>query len=202
MTQAEAAKLVAVLMAAYPTNKATAQTSGIYERMLADLDYPAANAAIERLLATAKWMPTVAEIRETTLTLAIGEQKPGGEAWGAVLKAIQAEGYMRKPGQDFVFSDPTTARCVQLMQWSKLCNSENETADRARFVELYDKLAIQERRQRLSESLPAMQRYRAIEATRTEERRIAAATSTEPADSSLGSAVSNVLRLAGGGEES
>jgi hypothetical protein len=203
MTQAEAAKLVAVLMAAYPTNRATAQTSGIYERMLADLDYPAANAAIERLLATAKWMPTVAEIRETTLTLAVGEQKPGGEAWGAVLKAIGREGYDRKPGVDFVFSDPVTMRCVQLMQWGKLCASENETADRARFIELYDRLAVNERRKQLSESLPAMQRYRAIEATRTEERRIAsAATDAKSTDSSLGSAISNVLRLATGGEES
>ena len=170
MTQAEAAKLVAVLMASFPSNRATSTTSQVYERMLADLDYPAANAAVERLLATAKWMPTIAEIRETTLTLAVGEQKPGGEAWGTVLKAIAAEGYTRTPGRDFVFTDPTTARCVDLMQWSKLCSSENEVADRARFVDLYDKLAVQDRRKALSESLPAMQRYRAIEAQRTAER--------------------------------
>ncbi len=67
-----------------------------------------------------------------------------------------------------MFPDPTTMRCVELMQWSKLCSSENEVADRARFVELYDKLAVQDRRKQLSESLPAMQRYRAIEAGRRE----------------------------------
>jgi len=162
--------------------------------MLADLDYPAANAAVERLLASAKWMPSVAEIRETTLALAVGEQKPGGEAWGAVVKAIAREGYMRTPGKDFVFPDPTTMRCVEIMGWSKLCNSENEVADRARFTELYDRLAVQQRRKQLSESLPAMQRYRAIEAARTEERRIAAADEA-PADGSMSGLVGRVLSL-------
>ena len=51
MTASEAAKIVAVMLAAFPAAKGSAQTSQIYERMLADLDYPAVNAAVERLLA-------------------------------------------------------------------------------------------------------------------------------------------------------
>lgn len=195
MTQAETAKLVAVLMAAYPSNRATPQTSQIYERMLADLDYPEANAAVERLLATAKWMPTVAEIRETALAITVGERKPGGEAWGAVLRAISGMGYMRQPGKDFVFSDPTTARCVALMGWERLCSSENEVADRARFTELYDQLATQERRKQLSDSLPAMQRFRALEAQRTHERQLEERTGETQAAGVFG----KVLALAGKG---
>ncbi len=194
MTQAEAAKLVAVLMASFPSNKATITTSQVYERMLADLDYPAANAAVERLLATARFMPTIGEIRETTLALSIGEQKPGGEAWGSVTRAIGRWGGYRMPGVDFAFEDPTTARCVQIMQWQKLCLSENETADRARFIELYDRLAVQERRKQLSEGLPAMQRYRAIEAANSEQRRIAAA-EEPPATGGLAGAIAKVLSL-------
>jgi len=200
MTQAEAAKLVAVLMAAFPANKATTATSQIFERMLADLDYPAANAAIERLLATARFMPTIGEIRETTLALAIGEQKPGGEAWGDVTKAIGRWGYMRSPGTDFTFADPTTARCVEIMGWGKLCSSENEVADRARFTELYDRLAVQQRRKQLSEGLPAMQRYRAIEAAKTEERRIAAGATERGSATSVGSEIGKILRLSMGDE--
>jgi hypothetical protein len=195
MTQAEAARLVAVLMAAYPTNKASAQTSAVYERMLADLDYPAANAAVERLLASAKWMPTVAEIRETALALAVGEQKPGGQAWGTVLKAVGEQGSYRRPGTDFVFADATTARCVDLMGWDRLCLSENEIADRARFIELYDRLAVQDRRKLLSESLPAMQRYRAIEAKRRE---VIEARTGEPAPAA--SVFGKVLALVNGDE--
>lgn len=164
MTQAEVAKIVAVLLAAFPQSRATPQTSQVYERMLADLDYPAVNAAVERLLATAKFMPTIAEIRETALTLAVGEQKPGGQEWGTVLKAIGRWGTYRVPGVDFKFDDPVTAQCVAAMGWENLCASENQQADRARFTELYDKLAVQERRKQLSDGLPAMQRYRIIQA--------------------------------------
>ncbi len=169
MNGTAAAQLVGILMAAYPSNKATAQTSVVYESMLRDLDYKAAGAAVERLIATAKWMPTVAEIREATLAIMTGEQKPGGEAWGAVLKAMKAEGAYRAPGVDFVFSDPVTAECVDALDWRALCGSENQVADRARFIELYDRLAVHARQRQLSESLPAMQAYRAIEAKRRKE---------------------------------
>ncbi len=172
MNQAEAKKLVAVLLGAFPQSRISQMTPEIYERMLADLDYPAANAAVERLLATAKFMPTIAEIRETALAIAVGEQKPGGSAWGGVLKAISAEGVYRVPGKDFVFSDPVTARCVAALGWENLCNSENQAADRARFIELYERLAVHERRKQLSEGLPAMQRYRSLQAVQDDAGRI------------------------------
>ncbi len=169
MTKAEVAKLVAVMVAAFPNAKVTADTSSVYERMLADLDYPVANAAVERLLATCKFMPTVAEIREAGLTLHSGEIAAGGEAWGSVLDAIGAQGVYRLPGTDFGFRDPVTARCVSALGWEELCNSENQTADRARFIELYDKLAATERRGQLSEGLPAMQRFRALQESKRQE---------------------------------
>ena len=201
MTESECKKLVAVLLGAFPSARIAAQTPAVYERMLIDLEYPAANAAIERLLATARWMPTVGEIRETTLALCVGEQKPGGEAWGAVLKAINREGYARTPGKDFVFADETTAKCVALMGWERLCSSENETADRARFTELYDRLAVQQRRKQLSEALPAMQRFKALEAAKTEERRVAALAEA-PSDGSLSGAIGKVLSLVASDEPS
>ena len=42
-----------------------------------------------------------------------------------------------------LFTDPVTAQCVASLRWRELCDSENQAADRARFVELYDKLAAQ-----------------------------------------------------------
>jgi hypothetical protein len=167
VTDAECKKLVAVLLGAFPQSRISAQTPAIYERMLIDLECPAAHAAVERLLAASRFMPSVAEIREAALTLAIGEQKPGGEAWGGVLRAIKAEGAWHTPGRDFVFADTVTAECVESLGWRELCASENQVADRARFIELYDRLAVQNRQRQLSESLPAAQRYKAIQAERT-----------------------------------
>ncbi len=166
MTRQEVAKLVAVLLAAYPAARSSTGTSEIYERMLADLEYPLANAAVERLLATCKFMPSVAEIRECALALAVGEQKPGGEAWGAVLELVGRYGSYREPGVDFQVDDPVLRKCISSLGWREICLSENQQADRARFIELYDKLSVQERRARASDSLPAMQRWREMEAKR------------------------------------
>lgn len=193
MTKLEIKKLVAIIVAAYPTSKITDESVGIYERMLADLDYAAASASVERLLAVSKWLPTVAEIRETSLTLHVGETRPGGEAWGDVLKAIGRHGYMRTPGKDFMFEDPVTAECVSAMNWRELCSSENQVADRARFIETYDQLAGQTRRKQLSEGLPAMQRFRSIQAAQVD-RRLASGDSTEPRS------IGQVLKLVADGE--
>lgn len=162
MTSTEAKKLVVVLIASYPSTKATIDTVSVYERMLADLDYAAANAAVERLLATARFMPTIAEIRDAALTIERGEVRPGGDAWGEVLKAMGRYGYVRQPGVDFQFSDDVIGECVKALNWRELCESENLQADRARFIELYDKLAATARRRVLSEHLPAAQRFRAL----------------------------------------
>ena len=198
MKPSESAKVVAVLLAAFPSARVTGDTSSelsaAYERMLIDLDYAATNAAVGRLLATSKFLPSIAEIREATLALMAGEQKPGGEAWGAVLRALKREGVYRAPGVDFVFSDPVTAECVAALGWAELCNSENQVADRARFIELYDKRASQSRRAVLSEGLPAVRQYRAIEAKRRVELE-ARSGSTD------GSVFGKVLELATGADK-
>lgn len=170
MTSLEIRKLVTVMVAAYPATKAQDDTVSVYERMLSDLDYPAANAAVEQLLATSKWMPTVAEIRDRVVSLTTGEVRAGGEAWGSVLKAVSRCGRYRTPGVDFEFSDPVTREAVAAFGWQNLCDSENAIADRARFVELYDQLAVKYRRLQLSEDLPAMQRFRALQAGREVDR--------------------------------
>lgn len=174
MTDSEVAKIVAVLMVSYPNARWMPSrpgapgepdlpgTSTAYERMLRDLDYETTNAAVERLLAiTPRFPPGVAEIREAVLALTVGETRPGGSAWGDVVKAIRRYGYMRSPGKDFTFPDPLVAEAVSAMDWVELCSSENQVADRARFIELYDRLAATRRRSQLSESLPAVRQLRA-----------------------------------------
>lgn len=187
MTKPEVAKLVAVMMAAFPSAKVTADTSMVYERMLGDLDYPAANAAVEKLLATSRWMPTVSEIREAVLSLTEGEPKPGGEAWGEVIAAVGRYGSRRYDVGTFLppFTDPVTAQAVRALGWVALCDSENQIADRARFIELYDKLAINHRRRQLSDGLPAMLRFRALE----EQRQL------RTGSTGTGDAIRNVFKL-------
>lgn len=169
MSELQGKKLVAAMIAAYPTTKITDESAAVYVRMLADLDYDAASAALARLVATSKFPPSIAEIREATLAMLNGEVRAGGEAWGDVLKAIGRYGRNRLPGQDFKFDDPTVAECVAALKWREICDSENQEADRARFIQLYDRLAAQRRRSELSESLPAVQRFRELQEQRKRE---------------------------------
>jgi len=165
VTETEAQKLITTLVAAFPNTfarlgadqlKATMTT---YRKLLADLDYSAAHAAVGRLLASSRFMPTIAEIREAALVTERGTRRAGGEAWGDFLAAVGKFGMNREP----IFGDPLVARTVRALGWKELCQSETQVADRARFIELYDRLASTERTElqlpeSLRKELPAPQR--------------------------------------------
>lgn len=64
MKHSEAAELVLMMLAAFPNAKATEATNQVYEKMLVDIDVTVARRAVHKLIATSKWFPSVAEIRE------------------------------------------------------------------------------------------------------------------------------------------
>lgn len=146
MTRAEAAKLVAALLAIYPNAVVSTATSVAYERLLGDLDFAVAEQAIDRLAKLQKFLPTVAEIRLAADEIVHGPKRLGLEAWGDVVEQIRRAGAYQDPK----FTDPVVAECVGRMGWRNLCLTENETADRARFVELYGALSERARLDRVS----------------------------------------------------
>ncbi len=64
MTDIEVKKLLYILESAYPRGEFRAGTAKVYAQMLSDLPYRVAEEAIRRLIATSKWLPTIAEIRQ------------------------------------------------------------------------------------------------------------------------------------------
>lgn len=148
MTEVEAAKLIAVLVASFPDAKWGEATCRAYESALSDLDMAIASAAVRRIAATSKFRPSIAEIREAAATVAIGERRTGADAWGDVVRAIRVFGSYRAPK----FDDPITARAVEALGWRNLClGDSSEASDRARFCEVYDAISGSERREVLSE---------------------------------------------------
>jgi len=166
VTTVEVRKLVAMIFAAFPGTRSSPATAEIYERMLLDQDSAVAAAAVEKLLATSKFMPTIAEIREACLSVGVGDSKQGGEAWGELLKLVSRYGAYRTPGADFEVPDAITMRCIQALSWQALCLSESQTSDRARFVDLYDRLAASERKAQNAGQLPNQKRLDASRGTR------------------------------------
>ena len=136
MTRGEVARLVAMLMQAYPDAQTGPKTSELYERELADIDGAIGLAAVKRIIRTSKWFPKVSEIRGVAAALLHGPTRLGGEAWGDVIAAISRFGSYRTPG----FQDPLVKEIVRMLGWQTLCRGENEAADRARFIEIYDGL--------------------------------------------------------------
>lgn len=151
MSSIDAPRLMTLLFAAYPVETRNIPgdqaivTARLYARMLADLDADEVVRAIERLIKTSERLPTVAKIRATVVELHHGPARAGADAWGDVRAAMSRHGYVSAPGKDFAFDDPLVARVVESMGWRRLCESDNATADRARFAEVYEHLAQQER---------------------------------------------------------
>ncbi len=141
MNQREVVQLVASLFGAYPSVPLRAETVLTYEKHLVDLDAKILQQAIRTMVLTSKFLPSIAEIREAAMNASHGPVRPALDAWGDVLAEIRRIGAYGAP----MFSDGLVAEIVGMMGWRSLCHSDNDAADRARFMELYSHSAKQKR---------------------------------------------------------
>ena len=126
----------------------------LYERLLADLPDEALRTAALRHIATSKWFPTVAELRTAAAEIVnpSSAEQTAIEAWGDVVDTFSSgecyagENLIKAP----VFNNPLTARSVTALGgWVHLCHSDNEPADRARFIQVFEQLQARERSERI-----------------------------------------------------
>jgi hypothetical protein len=163
MTPTQAKAAVKLLLAAYPTQRQRMSDSDVtgmtevYATAFAKLDDAIVRAAISALVLTERWLPSVAQVVAKVADMRDGRKRAGGDAWGDVLGAMRRYGSHRTPGIDFSFADPLVARVVKAFGWGDLCASDNAAADRARFIELYDKLATEDASDRaVSGAMPGL----------------------------------------------
>ena len=134
-TKTEINKALLVLAAAYPRFELPQATVEIYCRLLVDLDFDTLKAATLQCATIHKFFPTVAEIRAAAVELqTMAEGIPGeAEAWGEVINQLRIVGSYGVPE----FSHPLIVQVVRQLGWINLCMSENQPADRARFMDAY-----------------------------------------------------------------
>jgi hypothetical protein len=153
MTADETTAMLRLLAAAYPTQRQRMSPddvlamAAVYIAGLADLDADRVRAAIDRLVKSSRYIPTIAEIRAAAVDVAHGARRLGGQAWGECLALIRRYGSHRWPGIDFEVTDPILLTTIRSLGWFDLCASDNPHADRARFIDLYDQLAQGERKE-------------------------------------------------------
>lgn len=142
MNMKEFALLAAAIRTYYPKESIlpNQQAMELWYRELQDIPYPVAEAGLRQWVATNKWSPAIADIREMVSTVQNGIIPDWGEGWEQVLKAIRLFGSYRIEEAMDSF-DPITRRCVERLGFRNICMSENINQDRANFRLIYQTLA-------------------------------------------------------------
>ena len=127
------------------------QAMQLWYEQLEDLPYKLAAATLKKWVATNKWSPSIADIREQALSITeSGTTRDWGEAWSCVLTAIAHYGaYQEDKALEIL--DETTRQVVKRMGFKNICYSENIAADRANFRNIYEQV---EARRKQSAQLP------------------------------------------------
>lgn len=157
-TMTEIAQIVGVIGAAYPNFAPSPQTVEVYFQALNDLDYDELKTATMQSITEAgrKFAPSVGEIRGAVLDIRkrVIKMPSSYQAWQEVCKQINDNGGdFGKP----VWSNPIVEAAVNALGWRNLRMSEDQTADRARFIMAYDQLCARNEKEEIA--LPQVRGY-------------------------------------------
>lgn len=119
----------------------------MWYKFLGDLPCDLATACIEKYIATNKFPPTIADIRETVADMTLNATD-WSQSWKTVSKCISLYGLAGWSDASAEMDD-TTTEAVKRMGWRNLCMSNNQTADRANYRMVYEAV-VKERKDTLS----------------------------------------------------
>lgn len=142
-----------MLHANWPRETATRERALLYCRLLADIPDDVLQAACLQVIASARFFPAIAELREAALAMTpeVDGLPTAGEAWGEVLREIKRTGTDQWQGPPR-FSHPLVDTAMRAMGWRNICLSEDGMADRAHFMRIYD--ALRQRESARARTLP------------------------------------------------
>lgn len=150
-TLEEVARILGGLAMLYPRHTLTEATITAYHRVLEDIEEPLLDRAALHLGSTNAFFPAASELRAAAFELvdAASGIPDAFTAWGEVMKSFGPYGRYRVPE----WTHPLIKESVDAIGgYLNLCNSDNATADRARFIQAYETLA--RRRTRNERMLP------------------------------------------------
>jgi hypothetical protein len=145
MAEQDVMRILGVLAAAFPNNKIAKETLDVYKLTLADIPADVLENATLQIITTAKFFPSVSEIRDTAHSIILGLNKIPSqyEAWEEVQNVIARCGdyYHYQVAEQFPsYSHPLVEQAVEVMGYRSLCESDNMVADRAHFFKVYESL--------------------------------------------------------------
>lgn len=151
MRQTEIIKLIGICSANYrnwPEKSQAEPMLALWTKMMGDTEYFVAEAAVEKYLAESVYPPTIADIMTRIADITVIKEKTAIEAWDDVKTAIRKFGWYNEKGAMQSLGG-TTHKVIDSMGFKTLCLSEDEMADRAHFLKVYDTLAKRKREEDL-----------------------------------------------------
>ena len=143
------AKLLTLARKSFPSSKADAETITLYLAALDDLTYAQIKAGVLKCMNTAKFFPTIAEIREAAESMVEHANKTGkpdaGEAWGEVMKFVMTSSpYDQRP---FPWSCEEVHEAVKRLGTMTLfeMTTDGIPATRGQYMKIYDKLLAEKK---------------------------------------------------------
>lgn len=148
MTRKEFAFLAAALKTYYPREALLPndQAMELWYRQLEDIPYKIAEASLNKWVATNKWSPSIADLRELSSGIQFGEVPDWGEGWKLLQRAISKYGSYRQQ-EAMAMLDDLTRQTVERLGFRNLCLSENQETDRANFRMIFEQLANRKRQE-------------------------------------------------------
>lgn len=156
--EAEIVRLLRSYISAFPRADMKDTAFVIYARALSVLSVEEVNAAMLKLLRTAKFWPTVAEIFEAAKSVresATGEAMPtAAEAWGEV-QELAKRLFLDKP---WTFSHDAIRKTVELFGKRELCIYDEDSTGivRGQFIRMYNEVARKMQEERENEAVLAV----------------------------------------------
>ncbi|MCD8282826.1 MAG: hypothetical protein LUC22_06205, partial [Prevotella sp.] len=105
--------------------------------ILGHVSFAVASNAVAEYVCTSQYPPSIAEVRKLCADRTKEPVPAFDAAWGTVVGAIARHGSYDPEGA-FAEMDDITREVVKNLGWTRLCMSENQTADRANFSEAYE----------------------------------------------------------------
>ena len=115
------------------------QSMELWFRQLEDLPAKVVETVVNLWVATNKWSPSIADIREKSAELLTGSRQDWGEAWEEVMRSVRAFGSWREK-EALQTLDPLTRECVERIGFQSICASENIAVERAHFRDVYNQV--------------------------------------------------------------
>ena len=142
MTRSEFATFAMALKTYYPRENLLPNDKAmeLWFLQLSDISYQVAEVGLQKWVSLNKWSPSIADIREMASSIMNGDLPDWSEAWEEVQRSIRRYGSYRAL-EALESLSPLARKAAERIGYINLCQSENQSADRANFRMIYETLA-------------------------------------------------------------